>query len=229
VYRKAQAAKCTRKIQKARTNHFGRVHVSFPKMRTPFATCKAFDASKRLLPLNLHFRDEAKQPELQELRTLLTETQLQISKSIHALDTEHDTPLTVAKQNVFIKPGKAKPNGGGSYTDLVTLKVDPESVAFTTPDGTPLDINKLDLRKVELQPTVWVRDVWKVNDTYYPRLFVDSCIIHESTTPTKPILERTCSFVERCDSDDGDDDEMPDAEESDDAPDVHDVWSVTNS
>jgi len=182
-------------------------------MRTRFETCKPFDKTQVLKPLKLHFLRERCRGDLQELRVLLTRLQDQVNTQIRKFDSTHAVHLSDAKRNVFVKAGKPSPDGSGPYPDFVTLKVDPASSVFTTPGGTIVNISTLDLRDYELQPTVHIRDVWYLGDTYYPRLFVDHCVLHE--IPQEDQAGDGTSTKTGPDSDDSENEEVTDLVESD--------------
>jgi len=178
-FRKSETLQKPKKIQKSRTLRYSKVCLNFPKMRTPFASCKPFNNSQVLKPLQLTFQREEARSDLQELRVLLTRVQDQLNVQIRKFDSSDAVHLSPLKRNVFIKQGKARSDGGGRYPSFVTLKVDPATSTFATPDGTFVNVSDIDLRHYELEPTVHVRDVWRVGDTYYPRLFVDRCVVHQ--------------------------------------------------
>lgn len=43
------------------------------------------------------------------------------------------------------------------------------------PEGQALAEEQIDFAKMDVKPTVWLKDVWKMNDVYYPRLFLVAC------------------------------------------------------
>jgi len=159
----------------------------FPRMRTPFAKATPYDQSSRHHPLVLHFKDESSRPELQELRALLTSTQERLNTLIGLADKEQQEALALSRRNTLIRAGKPKSDGDGNYPDFVTLKFTPATVTFATPEGEIKNLATLDLRKFELEPTVWLKDVWEVAGTYYPRMILESCILHE-LKPVKPAV-----------------------------------------
>jgi len=170
-------------------------------MRTPFAKATPYDPTSRHHPLQLHFRDEPSRPELHELRNLLTCTQGRLNSLITSIDKNEQEPLCLSRKNTLIREGKPKSDGNGNYPDFVNLKFNPEQVTFTSPEGDVKDISKLDLRKFELEPTVLLKDVWKVAGTYYPRMILETCVLHE-VRPAK------AAVPDLIDSDDDMDGEM---------------------
>lgn len=148
-------------------------------MRTPFAECTPFRKNQKLHPLQLHFEDEAQRPELQELRALLTCVQDQLTRKILEVDSEHEVPIEAARRNTLIKEGRPRRDEEGQYPDFINIKFDPKTTPFTTEAGEKVPLRNVDLREYELQPVVWLRDVWLVQSTFYPRLFLKSCILHK--------------------------------------------------
>lgn len=54
----------------------------------------------------------------------------------------------------------------------------PKDVRFKDTEGNVLEESTINFADYDVQPTVELRDVWKVGTTYYPRLVVTECVLH---------------------------------------------------
>jgi len=174
-------------------------------MRTPFAQCTPYEKSQKMHPLQLHFEDEETRPDLQQFRVLMNHIQDKLNTNILEVDRQYKTPIAPVRRNTLIKEGRPRPDEEGKYPDYINVKFDPTSTPFITEDGEQVDLKSVDLRDYELTPTVWLRDVWKVQGTFYPRLVLKSCTL------------RRAPWGEQ---EEDDDDDMPSSVESDESEDM---------
>ena len=172
-----------------------RVRIPFPPMQAPFGGPKKYDPSKNVATLTLSFQGEAKPPELVHLRQLLTKTEGVMGDLIKLIRParESQPPISVIRKNTFIRTGKrVSDEVTDRWPDTIPLKMYPESVCFKTADGEILDAENIFFADYDVQPTVELRDVWKVGPTYFPRLVVTECVLHAREIPppiTLPALE----------------------------------------
>ena len=163
-----------------------RVMVPFPPMVAPFEKPTKFALSQNTVTLTLSFHHEADRPEVQKLRGILKSLEEAVGQLIQLQECSLiGEPISAKKKNCFIRPGKPnKEVPGTTYPDTIALKMYPQDVQFKTTDGDVLMLDDIDFREFDVQPVVELRDVFKMNGTYYPRLLVKSCTLHPHATGT---------------------------------------------
>ena len=89
-------------------------------------------------------------------------------------------PLRQEAKNTLIRCGKTSQSVPESrYPDTVHLELYLQVVLFKDADDKVLDVKQLDFDCYDVQPTVQLRDVWRMNNVFYPRLVVTECILRE--------------------------------------------------
>ena len=63
------------------------------------------------------------------------------------------------------------------YPPRMTLKFEPGEVEFVSVTGETLEEATINFQEVDVVPVVWVRDVWKWRNVFYPRLFLLKCTV----------------------------------------------------
>jgi len=163
-----------------------RVSIVFPPMQAPFGGPKKFDQTKNTATLTLSLRNEENDPELQDLRKVLTGAEDVLGELIKLIDPkfeEHD-PISAEHKNTLIRPGKPASEGAlERWPDTIPLKLYPSDVRFKDVDGKVLETACISFLEYDVQPTVELRDIWKVGMTYYPRLVITECVLHARAAP----------------------------------------------
>lgn len=175
----------------AQTNEMQRVRISFPPMPAPFGGPRKYDENHATATLTLSFRDEHKAPDQHKaLRETLTMAEKALNYLIPVIDPKFKNQVAIvgANANTLIRTGKTRPeeDGGGQWPDNIPLKLYPEDVIYKSVDGTTLDkatVAEISFFDYNVEPTVELRDVWKVHGTYYPRLVVTRCVLHPRDIP----------------------------------------------
>ena len=159
-----------------------RVRIPFPPMPALYGGPQKFDPKKKTATLTLSLRNEQKTPEQQNLRETLSKAEKVLAQLITQIDPARDPrdQISALRKNTFIRAGKPVPEGfgQGNYPDTIPLKMYPEDVVWKDVDGDVIDRADFSFYDYDVEPTVELRDVWKVGDTYYPRLVVTECVLH---------------------------------------------------
>ena len=152
-------------IKKAPARNLQRVIIPFPPMNAPFGGARHYDSDRKVATLTVNFRNEHKDPELQNLRAVLTHVEKTLSKLVELLEPtmQLQDAISPLRSNTFIHPGKYQEVNGGPdrprWPDYIKLKMYPNDVKFTAPDGTIIDPAGISFADYDVQPTVELRDV----------------------------------------------------------------------
>ena len=157
-------------------------------MNAPFGGPQAFGDKDTTQTLTLNFRGEATRLDLQDLRANLTRIEARVGSLIEMLEptAQLQDPLSRDRDNGFIRAAFAKDAFGldRKYPDMIKLKVYPKDVTFVDTNGKLLKPEDIDFHDYDLQPTVQLRDIWKMGTTFYPRLVMTHCVLHPRTPQT---------------------------------------------
>ena len=181
-----------------------RVTIAFPPMTAPFGGPQKYDDLTNTATLTLSLRNEHKIEAFQTLRQVLTDAENTIGKLIQVLDPlfKGRTPISAAYKNTLIRPGKATSEGASeTWPDTIPLKMYPDDVFFKDPNGHVLIPEEHSFFDFDVQPTVELRDVWKVNGVYYPRLVITDCVLRARAMPAPIVLPLPAKPAKKSDLD----------------------------
>ena len=159
-----------------RARVYDHILIRFPPMHVPCDARRSICPHALIQELTVDFKNEEKCLRLQNLRIIFTRLQAQVQRLLAQMDSDSDTHLTEGRMNLLIRPGKMTSHG--KSPDQVRFKVQPGGQRFYNPRGLVLNTKNIDFTQFDIEPTVKVQGVQKVGDLYFPRLVLQSCILH---------------------------------------------------
>ena len=166
-----------------------RVRIPFPPMNAPYGAPRKFNEKQKSCTLILNFQGEEESPKLKALRVLLTHVEEHLGKLVELLECtgQNEDPFRPERSNTFIRPGEQKQKEDQDdeskiaefWPDFIKLKLYLEDVKYTDPKGNSLDPDDISFFDYTVEPRVELREVWKFNATYYPRLVVTRLVMHK--------------------------------------------------
>ena len=178
-------------VKKAPRRTTQRVEIALPTMSAPFGGPRKYDEGQNTATLTVNFRDEENRPELRALRTTLTKVTKTINKLLRVVEAspQLDDLVCPRHNNTFIREGAPRPTQPTErYPDMIKLKMYPTDIKFVGPEGVAIDMTPEAFADYDVQPTVELRDVWKVGGKFYPRLVITRCVVHPRRLPPPIVL-----------------------------------------
>jgi len=145
-------------------------------MNAPFGLFDKRNANSTRRELAVDFKDQANREDLQQLHASVLRLERKLHDAVRAEARKHGQ--RVDKIGSVLRESKKRTRLNKKYPPYMVLKFWPEYTVFEDTDGQVLDVESIDFKKVSVQPTVYLSDLWEFNGGFYPRLLINECTVH---------------------------------------------------